>query len=552
MVTMKTLRLALIALFVAACGSTPPSSGDDASTTTTPPDASAPTSVCGDAKPTCLAGVPNYVLECTEDGGFAARACDDGMLCYQGSCQKLTCVPGAKECTDNGVRTCTSDGQGFTDATGTACNDGVCQSVICTPGAGRCSASAIPERCNAGGTVWEDGAACATATACLDGVCLPTGCKQGDLQCGPSTLYTCDGSGAWHGTACPQSEPCVYNHCVACVSDDACQAWETCDNGTCTASTPKITTDKLSAASMNTAYSFVVQEQGGKTPFTWALASGSLPLGLGLKMDGTISGTPTAAGTATFAVKVTDALNATDQKDFTLDVLPAGTLAITTRSLPGGDADSPYSATLAATGGQTPYGWMVTDPVNSPLPAGIDLLSTGGLTGTPTTPGVYPVNFRVFDSLKPPSTADQQLTITIKIAPLVITGTQTYNAYFAVVDVLPTLVQLIPYSTQLTASGGLKPYTWTEQPAPSIITTLGFKMSLPKGLTLNPDGTISGWVTDVSDATTIDLSWASFLLPAGFPTKMTGYFDYVQVTDNEPTPQKATAIIVLPTIPLTN
>ena len=45
-------------------------------------------------------------------------------------------------------------------------------------------------------------------------------------------------------------------------------------------------------------YSSSLVASGGITPYTWALASGTLPAGLTLSSSGVISGTPTAAGTS--------------------------------------------------------------------------------------------------------------------------------------------------------------------------------------------------------------------------------------------------------------
>src|SRR5262245_42510608 len=67
-----------------------------------------------------------------------------------------------------------------------------------------------------------------------------------------------------------------------------------------------ITTTALPAAAVNQAYSATLAASGGTPPYTWALASGTLPAGLTLTAStGAITGTPTAAGTANFTVRVT-------------------------------------------------------------------------------------------------------------------------------------------------------------------------------------------------------------------------------------------------------
>ena len=67
-----------------------------------------------------------------------------------------------------------------------------------------------------------------------------------------------------------------------------------------------ITTSSLPAGSVDVAYSATLSAVGGVTPYTWTLASGSLPAGLTLSSAGAISGTPTTAGSSTFTVEVAD------------------------------------------------------------------------------------------------------------------------------------------------------------------------------------------------------------------------------------------------------
>jgi hypothetical protein len=308
------------------------------------------------------------------------------------------------------------------------------------------------------------------------------------------------------------------------------------------ATTPSITTESITAAITGTPFSFTLTEQGGKKPLVWSVSSTTadqLPDGITLADDGTLTGTPTAPGTKTVKFKLTDALTASDEKALALEVTtPSGPLTITTHSLPDGQMDDVYAGTLAATGGLSPYGWQV---IAGALPKGIDLLSNGALGGTPTEYGTFHATFRVLDVATPPDYADAPLAMNIKIAPLKITGSTSIPLLVTHIEAMPTLIQLVPYKT-VAAKGGLKPYTWTQKQGPDLSAFGLNKWGLPSGLNYNADGTISGWVTDVSDASTLKIPFTSQTL--------TGYFDFVQLTDSQSPAATDTAIILLPTVPL--
>jgi hypothetical protein len=69
----------------------------------------------------------------------------------------------------------------------------------------------------------------------------------------------------------------------------------------------KITTSSLPNAAVGTAYGAQIIATGGQPGYTFSLASGSLPAGLTLNADGTVTGIPTGpTGTFTFGVKVVD------------------------------------------------------------------------------------------------------------------------------------------------------------------------------------------------------------------------------------------------------
>jgi hypothetical protein len=100
-------------------------------------------------------------------------------------------------------------------------------------------------------------------------------------------------------------------------------------------------------------------------------------------------------------------------------------LRITTASLSSGTAGGAYSATLAATGGTSPYTFSA-----SGLPSGLSIgSSTGSISGTPaqTSVGTSSVSFSVADSSNPQLTATAKLNITINPAssPLACSGMST-------------------------------------------------------------------------------------------------------------------------------
>ena len=64
---------------------------------------------------------------------------------------------------------------------------------------------------------------------------------------------------------------------------------------------------------------FVFQAQGGLTPYLWdvpASSPGSLPPGLTLASDGTLSGTPSSTGSFAYRIRVTDNGGQTAIRDF--------------------------------------------------------------------------------------------------------------------------------------------------------------------------------------------------------------------------------------------
>ncbi len=246
-----------------------------------------------------------------------------------------------------------------------------------------------------------------------------------------------------------------------------------------------ITTTSLPSGQVGTVYSATLAASGGTSPYSWSLTSGTLPAGLALNAaTGAISGTPTATANATaLTFMVTDSSNPAQSKsvNLTLTIVSPATLAITTTSLPSGQVGTAYSATLAATGGTSPYSWSLT---SGTLPAGLTLnAATGAISGTPTaTANATALTFMVTDSSVPMQSKSVNLTLTIAPVTLAITTTS-----------LPSGQVGTAYSATLAASGGTSPYSWS--------LTSG---TLPAGLTLNAaTGAISGTPTATANATAL-------------------------------------------------
>ena len=88
-----------------------------------------------------------------------------------------------------------------------------------------------------------------------------------------------------------------------------------------------------------------------------------------------------------------------------------GPLSIGTTSLPGGLQNLPYSVAVAATGGTTPYTWVIT---SGTLPAGLSLnAGTGAISGTLTVLGNSTFTIRASDSSSPVKTTSKTLSINV-------------------------------------------------------------------------------------------------------------------------------------------
>jgi hypothetical protein len=109
-------------------------------------------------------------------------------------------------------------------------------------------------------------------------------------------------------------------------------------------------------------------------------------------------------------------------------------LAVSTTSLPSAQANSAYSATLSASGGQTPYTWTLS---SGSLPPGLTLSPAGVISGTPTTTGTYAFGVGVSDSSSPPQSTTGTESITVSQTAV------ATNLFQELLDFLLALLRLL-------------------------------------------------------------------------------------------------------------
>lgn len=148
-----------------------------------------------------------------------------------------------------------------------------------------------------------------------------------------------------------------------------------------------------------------------------------------------------------------------------LAMTPAGPYTI-----PGPIIGSAFSFNMTITGGVAPY--TVTTSGGNGLPPGLSMnASTGAITGTPTAPGgSYAWNVSVTDSA-----SNNRVSVNI--------NTTVYSAMVAnpASSALTARPEGTAFSQILTTSGGSGGYTY------AVVSN-----SLPPGVVLDPNGTISG------------------------------------------------------------
>ncbi len=190
------------------------------------------------------------------------------------------------------------------------------------------------------------------------------------------------------------------------------------------ASTLALNAATLPAGSVGKAYSASISATGGTAPYSFAVMSGSVPLGTSLSPSGLLSGTPTTANTYSFTVTVTDNAGATASRIYSVEIDASGSasLLLTTSVLPNAVVNTAYSYALSVSNGVAPYTYKL---LSGSLPNTITLSSGGLLSGTATTAGAYNFTVGFTDSAGNSNSAALTLTVVTTNATVVVDTTTT-------------------------------------------------------------------------------------------------------------------------------
>jgi hypothetical protein len=205
---------------------------------------------------------------------------------------------------------------------------------------------------------------------------------------------------------------------------------------------------------------------GGTPPYSW----GTLPKvpGLVFAADGRLTGTPTTVMRGSSVVlTVTDADGRTATFPGWRTFAVQTPLTIPAQVLAKGTTGRSYYTTLRATGATAPYTFSATG-----LPDGLTL-TANRITGLPQRAGTYPVEVTVRSG-----TQERTATIPLTVVDPAVTLRTTS---------LPIAKVQTAYRVQLAAAGGTGTFTWSAT-------------GLPAGLTLTPEGVLSGTPTTATTA----------------------------------------------------
>jgi hypothetical protein len=235
---------------------------------------------------------------------------------------------------------------------------------------------------------------------------------------------------------------------------------------TITCQTITVTNPAVSSGVAAAPFSQTFTQSGGIGATTFSLASGSLPTGITLAANGTLSGTPTQTGSFPITIKATDSNGCSGTGATYTLTITCQTITVTNPAVSTGVAGSPFSRSFTQSGA---IGTATFTLASGTLPAGLTLSSSGVLSGTPTQTGTFPITVKVTDSNGCSGTGTTyNLTITCQTITVTAPGVNSGVAGS-------------PFSQTFTQSGAIGTATFTLSSG-----------TLPSGLSLSPAGVLSG------------------------------------------------------------
>jgi MYXO-CTERM domain-containing protein len=266
-----------------------------------------------------------------------------------------------------------------------------------------------------------------------------------------------------------------------------------------------VVTQQLPTGGFNGQYLVQLAAIGGQWPYRWSLLSGagSLPPGMALGADGTLTGVPTQSGNFSFQAQVVDAsatpMTAVSAR-LNLQISAPGLVTLAVSELPVGVVGQPYVGILRAAGGSGKYEWTLINDTQLPdapgattknwnnvEPPGFDKIALSGqVSGQPSEAGLFALSVQA-QEVKSDGSHGASATDTVLLRVVPADGLQIKNSS------LPDATVGLPYSAKLETNAVSSVGSIFFQPVDgSGQDTSAARASIPAGLTLNQDGTLSG------------------------------------------------------------